>query len=64
MTGRISVSLPPEILAELEAALRIGEQHRPSAIIIRVETDQQGRQRVRYQTEGIPPRVLLHDGVE
>lgn len=56
------MSLSPELLAELEAALRVGQQHRPSAIVIRVETDQQGRQRVRYSTEGIPPRVLVTHG--
>lgn len=56
--------LPPDLLAEIEAALLIGETHRPSAIIIRVETDQQGRQRVRYETEGIPPRALLTHRVD
>ena len=60
------MSLAPELLAEIEAALLVGQQHRPSAVVIRVETDHQGRQRVRYSTEGIPPRllILLREGVD
>lgn len=52
------MSIPPDLLAELEAAVALVQTHRPASVLLRLGCDRDGRLRLRAEGLDVPLRAL------
>lgn len=58
------MSIPPDLLAELEAAVSLVQTHRPASVLLRLGCDRDGTLRLRAEGLDVPLRALTVDSRE